>query len=297
MAVATSPADAHGQLALSVPAKDSTVAEPLDAVSLYFTEKPRSYAYFTLTAPSGRRVDRPWAHGEPKRLDEPITEYFLVDGSWQPRLYHEGFQVRIPVAHWPEKGTYVVHYWTVASDDDKVRGEVRFTYAGRTTAPPKGWKTPADPPSAALLAAAGETAAGETGADATGAGETGAGEAARPLPGQTPGATPSPGCTPRTMPETGCGDGTSPAGTTPPSAPGAAGESPASSGTDTLVWLLPALLVTGAGVMVARAARPSGAPGTRGQPAPGTRGRPGPGAGPAPRRGADARRAPRARRR
>ncbi|MGW4644756.1 copper resistance protein CopC [Sphaerisporangium sp. NPDC004334] len=275
LVVPASPAEAHGQLALSVPAKDATVTEPLDAVSLYFTEKPLSYAYFTVTAPDGARVDRHWSHGEPRRLDEPIREFFLVNGSWEPHLYYDGYQVRIPVAHWPGKGVYIAHYWTVASDGDQVRGELRFTYAGRRTTPPKGWEPPVDTPSAALLAAAGvqDTAVG-------------------PRPGQTPAGTPSAaapsdGCTPRTMPETGCDKGPSsqgPAAATTPGAaaespasgPGAGAESPASSGVDVLVWLLPALLVVGVAVMVARAARPR----PDGRSAPGKPAGAGKGAGP-----------------
>ncbi|MEO3811500.1 copper resistance protein CopC [Sphaerisporangium sp. B11E5] len=252
VAVSASPAEAHGQLALSVPAKESTVREPLEAVLLYFTEKPLSEAYFTVTAPSGARVDRPWSHGATKRLDEPVREYFLVDGVWEPRLYHEGFEVRVPVAHWPEKGVYVARYWTVASDGDTVRGEIKFTYAGRTTKAPKGWTSPADDPDPALLAASGEH--GDTG-------ETGDVESAGPRADATQGGAPSPGCTPRTMPETGCGHA-SQAAESPAAATDTTGQPPASAGTDVLVWAVPLLLVAGTAVMVARAARsrPAGGP-------------------------------------
>ncbi|GII79975.1 hypothetical protein Sru01_49570 [Sphaerisporangium rufum] len=244
-------AEAHGQLALSMPAKDGRVTEPLAAVSLYFTERPISYAYFTVTAPNGDRVDRHWTHGAVKRLDEPVRELFLVNGVWEPKLYHEGFEARVPVAYWPAKGVYVASYWTAASDGDVVRGEVRFTYAGRTTKAPKGWQTPKDPPDPALLVASGQTPTDGPQAAVTASG------------------APSAACTPRTMPETGCDHGPEPAaGSTPAAAPAA----PADSGGGLLVWLLPALLVIGAGVMIARAARPRAA---GGRPAAGRSGRPG----------------------
>ncbi|GGK74575.1 hypothetical protein Sme01_34110 [Sphaerisporangium melleum] len=253
-----------------MPAKDSTVTDPLDAVSLYFTEQPVSYGYFTVTAPSGVRVDRPWSPGETKRLDEPVRELFLVNGVWEPKLYHEGFEARVPVGYWPEKGVYVAHYWHVASDGDKVRGELRFTYTGPTTKPPKGWKTPTNAPDPALLAASGETTSGSSPEGAQAGPSAGA----------------SPACTPRTMPETGCdqGSGDQSGAATPVAAPGDATGSPASSGVDLWVWLLPALLIVGVGVMVARAARPrtaGGRPaskkpaGPRGKPA-AARGRPTP---------------------
>ncbi|MEU4539872.1 copper resistance protein CopC [Streptosporangium sp. NPDC023825] len=145
------PASAHGQLAMSTPAKDSTVKEPLESLALYFTEKPAPNAYFTVTTPSGARVDEPWSHGQPKRLDEPVTEYNLVDGTWQPNLYHTGFPAMVPVAYWPEQGLYVARYMSVASDGEKVTGEVKFTYKGKTSGPPKGWKAPVNEPDPALL--------------------------------------------------------------------------------------------------------------------------------------------------
>jgi hypothetical protein len=33
---------------------------PLDSVLLAFTDKPAPFAYFTMTAPAGGRVDQPW---------------------------------------------------------------------------------------------------------------------------------------------------------------------------------------------------------------------------------------------
>ncbi len=145
------PASAHGQLAMSTPAKDSTVTEPMESLALYFTEKPAPNAYFTVTTPSGARVDQPWSHGQPKRLDKPVTEYNLVDGTWQPNLYHTGFPAMVPVAYWPEQGLYVARYMSVASDGEKVTGEVKFTYKGKMSKAPKGWKAPTNEPEPALL--------------------------------------------------------------------------------------------------------------------------------------------------
>ncbi|MEU4836340.1 copper resistance protein CopC [Streptosporangium sp. NPDC023615] len=216
LTVLATPASAHGQLAMSTPAKDSTVTEPLESLALYFTEQPASNAYFSVTAPGGARVDRPWSHGEPKRLDEPVTEYNLVDGTWQPQLYHTGFPATVPVAYWPEQGLYVARYVSIASDGEKVTGEVRFTYRGRTSKPPKGWKAPTNEPDPALLGPA------EPGATVPSAGA-----AAPAVPRSTPQGTPS-----------------------------ASSDAPrAAPGFDLSVWLLPAALVAGAGFMVLRAAR------------------------------------------
>jgi len=148
------PALAHGGLAVSVPAQGSTVRTPADAVTLTFTETPAPYAYFTVTAPTGARVDRGWSAGQPVRLATPVREYQQVDGAWQPLLYNTGFPVRVKVAHWPAPGPYVVRYHTVASDGDQVKGEISFTYAGAVTPAPPGWQPPADPPAAELTAAA-----------------------------------------------------------------------------------------------------------------------------------------------
>ncbi|MFB9676597.1 copper resistance CopC family protein [Streptosporangium vulgare] len=211
------PASAHGQLAMSTPAKDSTVKEPMESLALYFTEKPAPNAYFTVTTPSGARVDEPWSHGQPKRLDEPVTEYNLVDGNWQPNLYHTGFPAIVPVAYWPEQGLYVARYVSVASDGEKVTGEVKFTYKGKMSQPPKGWKAPTNEPDPALLNPA------EPGTTAPSAGPV------APVTSQA---------TPQTTPQA------------------AASNAPqATSGFDLSVWLLPALLVVGAGFMVVRAAR------------------------------------------
>jgi len=157
-AAAPLPALAHGGLVVTVPANGSAVAGPVDAVSLTFTEKPAPFAFFTVTAPTGVRVDNGWSNAEPVRLAEPVSEYQLTDGTWQPQLYPTGFPVQVAVTHWPAPGTYVVAYHTVASDGDQVKGEFRFSYTGAATPAPPGWQAPADQPKAELLAAAGPSA-------------------------------------------------------------------------------------------------------------------------------------------
>ncbi|MET0416429.1 MAG: copper resistance protein CopC [Actinoplanes sp.] len=147
------PALAHGLLVSSVPANGASVKSPVESVSLAFTEKPAPYAFFSVTAPSGARVDEQWTNAEPFRLEKPVTEYQQVDGQWLPREYHAGFPVRVPVKHWPEQGAYIVSYHSVASDGDVVIGNVRFTYEGAVTAAPPGWSAPTAGPSAELLAA------------------------------------------------------------------------------------------------------------------------------------------------
>ncbi|MGC5012946.1 copper resistance CopC family protein [Streptosporangium sp. DT93] len=253
LAALATPASAHGQLAMSTPAKDSTVTEPMESLALYFTEQPAANAYFSVTAPGGARVDRPWSHGEPKRLDEPVTEYNLVDGTWQPKLYHTGFPATVPVAYWPEQGLYVARYMSVASDGEKVTGEVAFTYEGKTSKPPKGWKAPANEPDPALLGP------------------------------EEPAAVPSAGAAAPVTPQN------TPQGA-PQVAPGAASsQAPrASSGFDLSVWLLPAVLVAGAGFMVLRAARRPSSPGAEAGRRPG-----GPPTGKPPGRSATASRRPR----
>jgi methionine-rich copper-binding protein CopC len=153
---APAPAYAHGVLAESTPAHGATVREPAEAVSLAFTEKPPQFAFFSITAPNGVRVDESWSHGEPFRLTKPVREYQRVDGEWQPQEFHTGFPIRVPVAHWPEHGQYVVRYQTVATDGDEVQGEVRFTYRGSIIPSAPGWQAPADQPSPELLAAVGK---------------------------------------------------------------------------------------------------------------------------------------------
>ncbi|RAO02430.1 copper resistance CopC family protein [Micromonospora noduli] len=148
------PASAHGQLATSTPLKGTVVREPLTQLALYFTEKPASNAHFAISGPDGSRVDNGWSYGEPKRLDKPVTEYFMVNGVFEPRLYHTGFPAMVTVAHWPAKGRYTASYLSVASDGEAVRGEVTFDYQGPGTPAPAGWSAPTAGPDPALLAQA-----------------------------------------------------------------------------------------------------------------------------------------------
>lgn len=152
LAFPATPARAHGQLAVSKPLTNTIVNDPLERIELYFTEQPASHAYFTVTAPGGGRVDNGWSGGQPIRLDKPVQEYFLVDGKWEPRLYHAGFPAMVPVAHWPAKGDYVASYLSVASDGEAVKGSVKFHYNGPTTPAPAGWTPPTNGPDPALLA-------------------------------------------------------------------------------------------------------------------------------------------------
>jgi methionine-rich copper-binding protein CopC len=152
---ATPAAFAHGGLAVSSPTNGGTLTAPQESVTLSFTEKPAPFAFFSITAPTGERVDRRWSHGEPMPLQEPVREYQLVSGVWQPQLFHTGFPAKVPVAYWPQQGQYVVRYQSVASDDEPVKGEVRFTYSGAVIPAPAGWQPPTDQPSQQLLAPAG----------------------------------------------------------------------------------------------------------------------------------------------
>lgn len=147
------PAAAHGTLAMSTPASGAAVNEPLTSVQLYFTEKAAANAFFTITAPGGIRVDDGWSYGEPKPLDKPVREYFLVNGQFEPREYTTGFPAVVPVSHLPAKGQYSVSYLSVASDGDTVRGTLTFRYNGRVTAAPQGWSAPSTQPDPALVAA------------------------------------------------------------------------------------------------------------------------------------------------
>ncbi|WP_433308252.1 copper resistance CopC family protein [Micromonospora sp. CA-269861] len=162
------PASAHGQLATSTPLKGTVVREPLPQLALYFTEKPASNAHFTISGPDGSRVDNGWSYGEPKRLDKPVTEYFMVNGVFEPRLYHTGFPAMVTVAHWPAKGRYTASYLSVASDGEAVRGEVTFDYQGPGTAAPAGWSAPTAGPDPALVAQAEGKGEGSTSPGATG---------------------------------------------------------------------------------------------------------------------------------
>ncbi|MEV6930349.1 copper resistance protein CopC [Dactylosporangium sp. NPDC051485] len=147
------PAAAHGQLAMSDPVADSTVSQPKSELTLYFTETPASYAFFTVTTPSGRRVEGAWRAGEPKRLDRPVQEYYLVNGKFEPRSFNTGYPAVIAVSHWPEQGQYAVAYHSVASDGEAVKGTLKFTYSGPLTPPPAGWAAPTSGPSDALTRA------------------------------------------------------------------------------------------------------------------------------------------------
>ncbi|MFC7642366.1 copper resistance protein CopC [Streptosporangium lutulentum] len=222
----TTPAAAHGQLVVSTPAKDSTVSTPLESLALYFTEKPSADAYFTLTAPSGVRVDRPWSHGEPIRLDEPVQEYTLINGVWEPSLYHTGFPAKVPVAHWPERGLYVARYQSVASDGEAVQGRSGSPTRARPRRRPRAGRPPPTrptPPCWPRSATAAPPRPGRSGPPRP---------SPRRLPYRRPGRSPRP----------------------PHPRPDLAG-APTDSGTGVMVWLLPAVLVAGVGVMVVRAAR------------------------------------------
>lgn len=154
-----SPALAHGGLVVSAPAQGAAVTAPIEAVSLTFTEKPSPYAYFTITDPTGARVDQSWSNAEPSPLATPVREYNLVNDVWQPQEYTTGFPVKVGVAHWPAAGTYTVRYHTVASDGDQVKGDLQFLYTGAVTPAPAGWQAPTDEPKPELLAAAAEAPA------------------------------------------------------------------------------------------------------------------------------------------
>ncbi|MEV4460553.1 copper resistance protein CopC, partial [Microbispora sp. NPDC049633] len=267
MTALAAPASAHGQLAMSTPVKDSTVREPMKSLALYFTEAPAPNAYFAVTAPSGARVDRPWAHGRPERLDKPVQEYNLVNGTWEPVVYNTGFPAEIPIAYWPERGEYVVRYLSIASDGEPVRGELRFTYKGRTSGAPKGWQAPDNEPDPGLLDShepgggtqtpmpqAGGSLAPGTQAGGSLAPGTQAGGSPAPAT-QTGGspaamgpAAPQAGAGPAAASETGGGQGAVPETGSPGTAARAA--QPSDSGSGLSVWLVPAILVVGAGVLV-----------------------------------------------
>ncbi|MGW5557696.1 copper resistance CopC family protein [Micromonospora sp. NPDC003944] len=242
------PAGAHGTLAMSTPAGGATVSEPLTSVQLYFTEKTAANAFFTITAPGGTRVDNGWSYGEPKPLDKPVREYFLVNGQFEPREYTTGFPATVAVAHLPAKGEYSVSYLSVASDGDPVRGTLTFRYNGRVTAAPKGWSPPSTQPDPALLATAEQHgSSGQASAVPTVAAET----------------------------------------AVPPSAAAAApSESTDESGPGALVWAGLAAVATAAvvGFVVwRRRTVPTGRPAGRGRTAPTTSGRRGAGTRPATR--------------
>ncbi|MEN3540666.1 copper resistance protein CopC [Microbispora sp. ZYX-F-249] len=258
MTALAAPASAHGQLAMSTPVKDSTVREPMKSLALYFTEAPAPNAYFAVTAPSGARVDRPWVHGRPERLDEPVQEYNLVNGTWEPVVYNTGFPAEIPVAYWPERGEYVVRYLSIASDGEPVRGELRFTYKGRTSGPPKGWQAPDNEPDPGLLdshepGSGAQTPVSEAGgspAPVTQAGGNPAPVTQAGSPAAIGPAAPQAGGSPAAVPETG-GQGAVPGTGTA----GTAARTAQPADSVLSVWLVPSILVVGTGVLVVRAAR------------------------------------------
>jgi methionine-rich copper-binding protein CopC len=184
---APAPAYAHGRLAVSTPEHGATVTEPVDSVSLAFTEKLPQFAFVSVTAPNGARVDQPWSQAEPFRLAKPIQEYQVVDGVWVPQDFTTGFPVRVPVAHWPEHGQYVVRYQSVATDGEEVNGEVRFTYRGSIVPPAPGWQAPADQPSSELTAAVGKPrTAGQQQSAAPAPAPVAAAQPAKPADGRGP---------------------------------------------------------------------------------------------------------------
>jgi methionine-rich copper-binding protein CopC len=174
------PASAHGTLAMSMPAEGATVDKAVTTVQLYFTERVREDAYFTVTAPGGGRVDNGWTHGEPRALDRPVREYFLVDGVFEPREYNTGFPAVVALAHLPAAGQYSVSYLSVASDGDPVRGTVTFRYTGKPTATPPDWQPPTGQPDPSLLAAAEQH--GDTGSQPVPAATAGDTSSVAPVP-------------------------------------------------------------------------------------------------------------------
>jgi methionine-rich copper-binding protein CopC len=150
---AATPASAHGQFVSSDPAKDATVSMPLATIVLYFTEKPTSNAFFSVTAPGGARVDRLWSHGSPRHLDTPVHEYYHnADGNWETRRYDTAFSALIPIAYWPEVGVYKVSFVSVATDGEPVRGEFTFTYSGAVSPAPADFRPQKNEPDPNLLA-------------------------------------------------------------------------------------------------------------------------------------------------
>ncbi|GIH50048.1 copper resistance CopC family protein [Microbispora rosea] len=252
MTALATPASAHGQLAMSTPAKNGTVREPLKSLSLYFTEQPAPNAYFAVTAPNGARVDQPWSHGQPERLDKPVQEYNLVNGVWEPSVYNTGYPAQIPVAYWPERGEYVVRYLSIASDGEPVQGELRFTYKGTTSGPPKGWQAPDDEPDPSLLASAEHGSGAQPPVPQAGASPAPATQSEGSPAAMGP-AAPQAGGSPAAVTQTGGGQAAVPQTGTAGTAARTA--QPADAGTGLSVWLVPAVLVVGAGVLVVRAAR------------------------------------------
>jgi methionine-rich copper-binding protein CopC len=133
--VSAGPAAAHGQLAESLPADGTKTDEPVEEITLYFTEPPPLDASLKITGPGGDEVGLGWKYGAEKRLREPVQELFLEDGQWIPRFYDMGYPAVLPVGHLPEPGKYTVAFSFTASDGDEVEGTTTFTYEGEPTAP------------------------------------------------------------------------------------------------------------------------------------------------------------------
>jgi methionine-rich copper-binding protein CopC len=149
------PAAAHGQFLSADPGPGADVPNPLASILIYFTEKPASNAYFAVTAPSGVRVDRLWSHGTPRKLDEPVHEwYHNEDGEWETRAYTVAYPALIPIAYWPENGDYKVTFLSVATDNEPVRGEYSFNYTGALSTQPADFRPQKNEPDPNLLAAA-----------------------------------------------------------------------------------------------------------------------------------------------
>ncbi len=182
VALGAAPAEAHGQLVVqdSLPVEGARIGEPLDELTLVFTEAPAVFAYFTVTAPDGTRVDSGWTDGQPAPLSTPVEEFNRVDGQWVSVYYSTGFPAQVGVAHWPAAGDYTVTYSSVASDGEAVEGSYVFAYDGPVTQAPPGWTPPTDPPDPLLVEAleAGDPdgVTGDPDADGRDTGEVGGGE-------------------------------------------------------------------------------------------------------------------------
>jgi methionine-rich copper-binding protein CopC len=141
------PAQAHGQFVTSTPASGSIVTTQLDTIYLYFTEKPTSDAFFSVTSPNKTRVDKLWSHGPTQPINPPVHEwYHNPDGTWVPKSYNTAYSAQIPIAYWPEAGVYKVDYLSVATDGEPVRGELTFTYSGPVTPMPVDFRPQSNQP-------------------------------------------------------------------------------------------------------------------------------------------------------
>lgn len=140
------PALAHGQFVTSTPGVGANVTE-LGTVYVYFTEKPTSDAFFSVTSPSGARVDKLWFHGPSQPINPPVHEwYHQTDGKWVTRSYNTAYPAMIPIAYWPETGEYKVTYLSVATDGEPVRGDFTFTYSGEVTPIPVDYRPQSNVP-------------------------------------------------------------------------------------------------------------------------------------------------------